>query len=81
MRIRQRIIKDRWQEMLAEKKAKLRGKLEQAEERRETEIKSLKNKAKLELQKIDETNFIMKMTMSNLKMDLNSKMTETAERR
>ena len=67
--------------MLAEKKAKLFDKLGQAEGRRESEIQSLKNKAKQELQKIDETNYIMKLTMSNLKMDLDIKMNETLERR
>ena len=67
--------------MLDKKKAKLYDKLGQADERRESEIQTLKNKAKQELQKIDETNYIMKMTMNNLKMDLDIKMTETMERR
>ena len=62
---------------MAERKAKWYEKLEQAEERRETEIQSLKNKAKQEIQKIDETNYIVKMTMNNMKMDLDLKMNET----
>ena len=67
--------------MLAERKAKLQDKLEQAVERRETEIQSLKNKAKQEIQKIDETNYIVKMTMNNMKLDIELKMNETQERR
>ena len=67
--------------MLEEKKAKLYDKLEQAEERREFEIQSLKNKAKQELQKIDETNYIKRMTVNNMKLDLDIKMNETLERR
>lgn len=42
---------------------------------------SLKNKAMQENQKIDETNYIVKMTMNNMKLDLNLKMNETQERR
>jgi len=42
---------------------------------------SLKNKAIQENQKIDETNYIVKMTMNNMKLDLNLKMNETQERR
>ncbi len=81
IRIRQQIARERWKELLAERKARLYDKLEQAEERRETEIQTLKNKAKQEIQKIDETNYIVKMTMNNMKLDLNLKMNETKERR
>jgi hypothetical protein len=38
IRIRQQIARERWKELLAERKARLYDKLEQAEERRETEI-------------------------------------------
>lgn len=31
--------------------------------------------------KIDETNYIVKMTMNNMKLDINNKMTETLERK
>ena len=41
----------------------------------------MKNKAKQEIQKIDETNYIVKMTMNNMKLDLDMKMNETLERR
>ncbi|CDW90779.1 UNKNOWN [Stylonychia lemnae] len=81
IRIRQQIARKKWQELLAERKAKLQDKLEQAEERRESELQSLINKAKQEIQKIDETNYIVKMTMNNMKLDLNLKMNETQERR
>jgi len=67
--------------MLAEKRARLEEKLEQADERRESEIKTLKNKASEELKKIDETMFIKKMNMNNLKIEMDSKMNETAERK
>ena len=67
--------------MVELKKAKLQDKLEQAEERRESEIQQLKNKAKQEIQKIDETNYIMKLTMNNMKLDFDNKMNETQERR
>lgn len=40
------IAKERWEQMVAEKKAKLQNKLDQAEERRETEIQRYINKAK-----------------------------------
>ena len=59
----------------------MNNKLEQAEERRESEIQTLKKKAKQEIQKIDETNYIVKMTMSNMKLDLDLKMNETQERK
>lgn len=83
-RTRQEVAKRKWKEILEQRKqAKqaLQDKLEQAEERRETEIENLRNKAKQENQKIDETNFIVKMTMNNMKLDINLKMTETLERR
>ncbi len=79
--MRQQIAKQRWKELLAEKKRAFYDKLEQAEERRETEIEILRNKAKQELQKIDETNYIVKMTVNNMKLDINNKMSETLERR
>lgn len=41
----------------------------------------MKNKAKQELRRIDETNYIMKMTVNNMKLDINIKMTESKERR
>jgi hypothetical protein len=51
--MRQQIVRGKWQEMLAQKQAllekkklELQDKMEQAEERRESEIQSLKNKAK-----------------------------------
>ena len=81
IRIRQLVIKERWKDMLAEKRAKYEEKLEQAEERREREIINLKNKASEELKKIDETMFIKKMNMNNLKIEMDSKMNETAERK
>ena len=56
-------------------------KLEQAEERRESEIDILRNKAKQEIQKFEETNYIVKMIMNNMKLDMNIKMNETLERR
>jgi hypothetical protein len=68
-------------ELLAERKRAFYDKLEQAEERRESEIEILRNKAKQELQKIDETNYIVKMTVNNMKLDITNKMTETQERR
>lgn len=55
--------------------------MELAEERRESEIEILRNKAKQELQKIDETNYIMKMMTKNMELDINNKMSETTERR
>ena len=67
--------------MMAERKARLYERLEQAEERRESEIESLKRKAMQEIRKIDETNYIMKMTKNNMKLDFNNKMNETLERR
>ena len=78
---RQEVAKQKWKEILAQRKQALQDKLEQAEERRETEIENLRNKAKQEIQKIDETNFIVKMTMNNMKLDYNLKMSETQERR
>ena len=56
-------------------------KLAEAEERRESEIEILRNKAKQEIEKVDETNYIVKMTMNNMKLDINNKMSETQERR
>jgi len=81
IRIRQQIVKEKWEEMMAERKARLYERLEQAEERRESEIESLKRKAMQEIRKIDETNYIMKMTKNNMKLDFNNKMNETLERR
>ena len=63
--------------MLAERKRALYDKLAEAEERRESEIEILRNKAKQEIEKVDETNYIVKMTMNNMKLDINNKMSET----
>lgn len=62
---------------MAQRRKALDNKLAEAEERRESEIENLRNKAKQELEKVDETNYIVKMTMNNMKLDINNKMNET----
>lgn len=81
IRKRQEIAKHKWKELLAQRRRALNEKLEQAEERRETEIELTRNKAKQENVKIEETNYIVRMTMNNMKLDINNKMSETLERR
>jgi hypothetical protein len=41
----------------------------------------IREKAKQENVKFEETNYIVKMTMNNMKLDINNKMSETLERR
>jgi hypothetical protein len=58
----------------------LYDKLEQAEERREAKSIYFATKPN-KIQKFEETNYIVKMIMNNMKLDMNIKMNETLERR
>jgi len=51
--------------MLERKRANLQFKLQEADRRKETELRSVVEKAKNENQKFEETNFIIRMTKQN----------------
>jgi len=54
-----------WQRVFSvteEKKAKLKKKLDEAESWKEEHIKEIKDKAKMETEKIDENAFVLKLT-------------------
>ena len=71
----------RFQETVERKRLNLHERLEQAARNKEAELQNVVEKAKAENVKAEETNFIIKLTKQNNKLDLNHKLSETAERR
>ena len=67
--------------MAEEKKARLRKKQEEAESRKEEYIKEIKEKAKMETEKIDENAFVLKLTKQSMELEINKPLKENEERR
>ena len=59
----------------------MQGRLKQAARNKEAELQNVVEKAKAENQKAEETNFIIKLTKQNNKLDLKYKLSENEERR
>lgn len=71
MRAREQNARLRVFSVTEEKKARLRKKLDEAESRKEEHIKEIKEKAKMETEKIDENAFVLKLTKQSKEMEIN----------
>ena len=63
------------------KRLNLQDRLEQAARNKEAELQNVVEKAKAENERAEETNFIIKLTKQNNKLDLDNKLSENRERR
>lgn len=71
----------RYLETVERKRLNLMDRLEQAARNKEAELQNVVEKAKAENLKAEETNFIIKLTKNNHKLDLDHKLSENEERR
>ena len=66
---------------MMEKRVKLNDKIENAREKKQEEIRMVRQKAQLDIEAVEDIKLIKKMTVENLRLDVNNKLSETEERR
>lgn len=73
---REKLLKD-----LENRRRNLQAKLEVAQSRKENTILNVQQRANAQIQRMEDTIYINKLTKQNFQLDLESRMNETEERR
>lgn len=80
-RSRQSVVQERYVKDLEARRRALQDKLEAAQSRKEVNLASIQEKANVQIQRIEDTIYLNKLTRQNQLLDLESKMNETEQRR